>query len=223
MRLWLTATAAALAFTYAAGTGSAQTIGSVQMIAGWAYGTPPGGSRQDHYVNDSVVAAETVETVTDGAMHLAFEDDSELRLGSASVATLDRFVYDPGSGNGEMTANLTRGAFRFISGKLNKSGVRLRTPTALIGIRGTDFLVDVDDTGATVVSVLSGTVTVQNANGGGEASVSAGQAVSVAANSDAAPAPAAAGGIDPALDDAAADAGNSDAGGGGGGGGGGGD
>lgn len=220
MRHRLTFIAAMLAVALAGGAATAQSIGQVQTVVVWAYGTPPGGSREDRYVNDSVVAAETVETPENGAMHLRFNDGSQLRLGSASRATLDRFVYDSGTGNGEMSANLARGAFRFISGKLNKSGVRLRTPNALIGIRGTDFLVNVDPFGATLVSVLSGIVTVQNLNGGGTASISAGQAVSIAANSTAAPAPAAPASPDGGLQDAASSSGNTDVGGGGGGGGG---
>ncbi|MEQ9639441.1 MAG: FecR family protein [Alphaproteobacteria bacterium] len=206
MRHLKTIGAAALAACLAAGAAQAQSIGSVQLVEVWAYGTPPTGGKQDRYVRDQVVANELVETVANGAMHLMFSDGSELRLGSASTATLDSFVYDPGAGGGEMTVNMTRGAFRFISGKINKSAVKLRTPTALIGIRGTDLLINVDPFGATVVSVIAGTVTVQNANGGGEASVSAGQAVSVAA-ATAAPAITAPNEMDEGLEDASPGAG----------------
>lgn len=201
MRQMLTIGAAALVASLAAGMAQAQSIGSVQLVEVWAYGTPPSGAKQDRFVRDAVVANEVVETVADGALHLMFGDGSELRLGSASTATLDSFVYNPGTRAGEMTVNMTRGAFRFISGKLNKSGVKLRTPTALIGIRGTDLLISVGPLGATLVTVLAGTVTVQNANGGGEASVSAGQAVSVAANSTAAPASATPEEMDEGLED----------------------
>lgn len=194
MRRLLSISALALAAGLATGATQAQTIGSVQLVQVWAYGTPPNAGKRDAFVRDPVVANELVETVDNGALHLKFEDGSELRLGSASSATLDKFVYDPGSRGGEMAVDMTRGAFRFISGKLNESGIRLRTPTALIGIRGTDVLINVDPYGGTIIAVLAGVVAVQNLNAGGAASVSvaAGQAVAVAANSTAAPTVAAA-------------------------------
>jgi hypothetical protein len=181
---------AAATLCLALGSAQAQGIGTVRVVDVWAYGTPPGAQRQDRFVRDAVVQQELLETVENGSMAVRFADGTELRLGSASQATLDNFVYSSDQTGGQMAASLTRGAFRFISGRIDKGGVQLRTPTALIGIRGTDFLVTVAASGATVISVISGIVTVQPAGGGAAVAVNAGQTVGVAA-ANAAPAPTA--------------------------------
>jgi len=139
----------------------AGAIGRVERVVVWGYGTAPGASARDLYERQPVVANDAVETVKDGALHLRFDDETRLRLGSQSKAVLDRFVYDPARGSGEMTIELGRGVFRFVSGRMDKRGYTLVTPTATIGVRGTDFIVEVLESGETVVSVLEGLVALR--------------------------------------------------------------
>ncbi len=164
-------------------TWAASPIGEVDKIKTYAYGTPEGGKREVLYQNDDVFTQEVVETVTDGALHITFADKTILRLGSKSQVTLDRFVYDPNASGGEMVARLGKGVFRFISGKLDKKGVKVLTPTAVIGIRGTDFSVSVAEDGSTSVSVAEGQVEIASVDGGDGASVSVGQIGSVSQGS----------------------------------------
>jgi hypothetical protein len=155
--------AAALALLVAAPAAAQApgSIGSVERVVVWGYGTPPGARSRDLFERSPVVQDEVVETPRDGAVHLRFNDDTRFRVGSLSRATLDRFVFDPGRGGGELTIELSKGAFRFISGKIEKRNYVLTTPTATIGIRGTDFLVEVFESGETVVTVLEGLVTLR--------------------------------------------------------------
>ena len=159
---------------------AAGEIGNVHLVKVWAYGTPTDGAQQPLYRADDLFADELVETVEDGALHIRFLDNTKLRLGSSSVVTLDSFVYDPSTSAGELTADLGEGVFRFITGKLNKEGIEIRTPVAVIGVRGTDFIVSVAPDGATTVSVLEGLIEVTALIGSGAwTSVGVGQAASV--------------------------------------------
>ena len=114
-------------------------IGAVAMINPSAYGSAGEGRRRELRISEQVFAREIIETGRGGALHVLFLDGTDLRLGSASRVVLDRFVYDPSSRRGQMLVHMVRGAFRVVSGHMQKSGYKFVTPTATIGIRGTDF------------------------------------------------------------------------------------
>lgn len=168
-------------------TASAQTVGQVSLVKFWGYAQPPGAAGwSDAYARDPVVFEQSLRTPGDAALHIAFEDQSVLRMGALSEVRVDRFVYDPDTSAGDMLVSLSKGLFRFVSGKMRKQGVQLRTPVAAIGIRGTDFYVEVLDDGTTLVEVVSGEVTVTPLGGGGGVSITANQTASVAPNAQAA-------------------------------------
>jgi len=147
---------------------SAQEIGRVRQVVLDAYGTPEAKDRRPLYGRTRVTANERIETVDGGGLHLRFLDNTDFHLGSQSIVVLDEFVYDPDTSAGKMAIRLSKGTFRFVSGKLIKSGVAIRTPTALIGIRGTDFLVVVEENGTTGVVVEEGEVFITPNIGGGD-------------------------------------------------------
>ena len=158
---------------------AAGEIGNVHLVKVWALGTPAGGAQQPLYRADELFADELVETVEDGALHIRFLDNTKLRLGSASKVTLDSFVYDPATSAGELTADLGEGVFRFITGKLNNEGIEIRTPVAVIGVRGTDFIASVTSS-FLIVAVISGIVIVTpRVAGATSTTVTAGQGVTV--------------------------------------------
>jgi uncharacterized membrane protein YgcG len=154
-------------------------IGKVEELQLALYGTPAGGESGRLYKNDSVYADELLETVKKSSAQIRFIDDTDLWLGPSSALTLDSFIFDPDQGTGEMVAELGKGLFRFVSGHMPKERVEILTPVAVIGIRGTDFTVEVADDGATQVTVYSGTVSVAPRGGGAAAAVSAGEAAEV--------------------------------------------
>ena len=143
MRTVLTVLTAMTAFVFFATPSlAASSIGAVTLVHFDAYGTVEGSSKKRLFARDDVYQNEIVETVTDGALHLKFSDKTIFRLGSASRMTLDTLVYDPNDKkNDRLVISMVQGAFRFISGKINKRGIRLLTPTVGIGIRGTDLTV----------------------------------------------------------------------------------
>lgn len=129
-------------------------------------------------LQDNVYSNERINTGSDSAARLIFSDQTILSIGADSNVVLDRFVFDADPDKSTVALSMTKGVLRFVSGKLPKDVYQIRTPTALIGIRGTIFEVIVAANGATTVNVTEGAVAVSA--GGTTASVSAGQTTSVA-------------------------------------------
>jgi len=160
--------------------GAAPSIGSVTLVHQYAYGKIEGNDRKSLFSRDDVHQNEVVETVPEGALHLEFVDETTLRLGSDSSMILNTLIYDPDRDDDQMVINLVQGAFRFVSGNIDKKGVRILTPTLSIAIRGTDFTVAIDAQGNTAVSVDEGEIDVTANTGGGDpVSISVGQIAAV--------------------------------------------
>lgn len=101
-------------------------------------------SGTDFYLRDRI------ESGPDSGMQILLADETVFTIGPNSSLTIDEFVYNPGGGQGRLTANIARGAFRFVSGKVAASGqdaMKITTPAATIGIRGTVGGGVVDSTG----------------------------------------------------------------------------
>ncbi len=154
--------------------------GDTYYVNVWAYRTPPGRSRGDLFVRDDVYSQEVLETFPkDGALHVDLLDGGKVRLGANAAVRLDEFVFDPSTGAGKVTASIGRGVARFITGRVKGDDFQVRSPTALIGARGTDFVVGVAATGATVVHVIEGSVEVTPLGGAPPQIVNAGQSLGV--------------------------------------------
>ena len=94
-----------------------------------------------------------------GTAKVRFLDNTELSIGEQSSVELDRFVYDPNSGanSGKLGLRVAVGTARFVTGQIGKmqpKDVTIKTPTATVGIRGTDFSMTVDEIGRTLVILL---------------------------------------------------------------------
>lgn len=93
----------------------------------------------------------------DGRMEVQFVDDSKLRMTEHTRIVIDNVVFDKDPSKSDLAMTFAQGTARFVTGKLGsieKENIRLRTPTASIGIRGTDFTVTVDEFGRTLVILL---------------------------------------------------------------------
>ena len=90
-------------------------------------------------------------------MAITFLDDSEVRLTEHSQLTIDEYIYDPDPSKAKMALTFGLGTARFITGNLNKidkQNISLKTPTANIAIRGTDFTATVDELGRSLIILL---------------------------------------------------------------------
>ena len=90
-----------------------------------------------------------------GRVAITFEDDSTVKLTEHSKLVIDEYIYDPDPSKSKMALKFASGTARFITGKFNnKSSISIRTPTADIAIRGTDFTCTVDELGRSLVILL---------------------------------------------------------------------
>lgn len=145
----------------------AQDIGVVASITPQMSGQPPGGTTRILGQGTGVVAEELIVTGTNGRGQLLFRDETTLTVASSSQIVLDRFVYDPDRGAGEIGLSITRGALRFIGGAASdRQEATIVTPTGTIGIRGSSVLVLVQDDGSTIVVFVAGDRLCFTTNGG---------------------------------------------------------
>jgi len=97
---------------------------------------------------------DDVRTET-GRVAITFEDASTVKLTEHSKLVIDEYIYDPDPSKSKMALKFASGTARFITGKFNnKSNISIRTPTADIAIRGTDFTCTVDELGRSLVILL---------------------------------------------------------------------
>ena len=94
---------------------------------------------------------------TNGRMAITFLDDSTVKLTEHSELLIDEYIYDPNPSKSKMALTFGLGTARFITGNLNridKQNIKLKTPTANIAIRGTDFTATVDELGRSLIILL---------------------------------------------------------------------
>lgn len=119
---------------------------------------------------------EQNDTVRTGAgrVKIVFVDNSTVSVTEQSKLVIDTFVYDGNPKTSRMGLKFASGTVRFATGqlgKINKSNISLKTPTATIAVRGTDFVSTVDDFGKSLVILLPeedgrvGEITVSNSAG----------------------------------------------------------
>ena len=92
-----------------------------------------------------------------GRIAIQFLDSSVVRLTEHSKIVVDEYIYDPDPNKSKLALNMASGTARFITGRLagiQKENIFIRTPSATIGIRGTDFTTTVDELGRSLVILL---------------------------------------------------------------------
>ena len=92
-----------------------------------------------------------------GRIAIQFIDDSVIRLTEHSKVIIDEYIFDSNPEKSTLSLNFVKGTGRFVTGKLKrikKENIKIRTNSATIGIRGTDFTVSVDETGRSMVILL---------------------------------------------------------------------
>jgi len=146
---------------------AAQTVGVASATSGEPRGTPPAQNERILRVGVDVFANERVRTGPTDRAHLVFRDGSALSVGANSELTIDRFVYDPNTQQGDLAFTASRGAFRFVGGAISKKNeVKVTTPSAQIGVRGGIITVAVGNDGSATVTFLFGdSATVSNPAG----------------------------------------------------------
>ena len=91
--------------------------------------------------------ADVLRTGADGRVGLTLKDETRLSLGPNSEVQLEKFLFAPSDGQLAFVARFVRGIATYVSGriaKLSPDAVRLETPTAIIGVRGTRLAIRVE-------------------------------------------------------------------------------
>jgi hypothetical protein len=99
-------------------------------------------------VGDPVFKGDRVSVRGDGSIGISMRDETLLSLGPNSTLVIDGFAYNPTTREGQVETSILKGTLRFVTGligRLNPAAVKVTTPTATVGIRGTDFIVEVPD------------------------------------------------------------------------------
>jgi len=107
-------------------------------------------------VNSAVEMQDTITTAR-SRVELTFEDRTTVKITEQSRLVIDDFVYDPNTGTGKLAVRVALGTARYASGqiaKTNPQAVNVRTPTATVAVRGTDFSMTVDELGRSLVMLL---------------------------------------------------------------------
>ena len=97
----------------------------------------------------AIEESDKVVTGGDGAVGITFRDNSILTTGANSVLEINTFEFDSKTHEGKFESTLSKGTLSAVSGKIVKKtpeAMRIRTPTTILGVRGTEFVVQVEPT-----------------------------------------------------------------------------
>jgi hypothetical protein len=136
--------AAAMVF---AGSAFAADIGHVKVSKG-SVQIERAGAKQSAKVGMGIQASDIVLTGADGSAGITFTDNSLVSVGPNSVFAIDKYSFDSTTHAGEFEGSLKRGKLAAVSGKMVKQSpesMKIRTPSAIMGVRGTEFVVQVDE------------------------------------------------------------------------------
>jgi hypothetical protein len=164
------------------GAANAAGIATVVDVVNEGYRTPPGASEITAKSADELVQNEALRTEQESTIQVKFVDGSELSVEQSSEMVLSDYVFDGSASTGLI--NLNNGLFHFTSNGQNDQGVKLRTPVATIGVRGTEFLVHVDRDEATIIDILDGSVEATPLGKGQPVACVGGQSILIASADD---------------------------------------
>lgn len=139
--------AAAVMTTVTPGSLFAQEAGHIKVARGGVQ-VERAGQKTPATVGAVVQAGDVVSTGADGSVGITFLDNSLLSAGPNSVLAIDRFAFDSTTHQGTFESSLRKGTLAVVSGKLAKQSpeaMKVKTPAAVLGVRGTEFLVRTGD------------------------------------------------------------------------------
>jgi len=144
LALWL---AAAMLIATAGGASAAETtpIAQIKKVTGQA-AVLRAGERRPAVVGDMLFVKDVIETGPDGGIGITFTDNTVFSAGPSSEIALAEFQFDSNDFRGAVLADMRRGTLAVVSGDIARStpgAMKIRTPTAILGVRGTTFAVQV--------------------------------------------------------------------------------
>ena len=126
---------------------SAADIGKIKDAKG-SVEIQRGGAKIPAQVGAALQTSDVLVTGADGSAGITFTDNSLVSVGPNSVFAIDKYSFDSTTHAGEFEGNLKQGRLAAVSGKMVKQSpesMKIRTPSAIMGVRGTEFVVQVDE------------------------------------------------------------------------------
>ena len=124
----------------AASASAQQTVaGRIKIVSGSAF-IVRAGALVPAQAGQLVYEADALRTGADGHLGVTLKDDTRVSIGPGSEMRVDKFVYAPAEGHLALVLNVVRGVMAYVSGriaKLSPDSIRLETPAAVVGVRGT--------------------------------------------------------------------------------------
>jgi hypothetical protein len=120
--------------------------GHVKVVSGNAF-VVRGGSTMPAHPGQAIYQSDALRTGADGALGITLQDDTRVSLGPSSEVRVDRFLFAPGESGVGMVLKFMRGVAAYVSGRMAKlapDSVRLETPAAIVGVRGTTIAIRVE-------------------------------------------------------------------------------
>ena len=146
-----------LVLTFTHNLSAADNIGGVSEQSGKPGSiTRTTGEELTAQVDTGIQSFDNVET-ENGRLKIKFIDDTQISLTEHTFVEITEYVFDPDPSKSKMAMNFVAGTARFATGGLGlvpKENIQIETPTATIGIRGTDFTTTVDELGRSLVILL---------------------------------------------------------------------
>jgi hypothetical protein len=134
-----------------AATASAQTapaaVGYVKNVSGQAWVTTAG-QRVPAVPGTAIMIGSQLRTQPQSTLGVTFKDNTMMSFGPDTELTVDEYLYEPAQGQLKLGTSLARGSLNYVSGviaKLKPEAVAVKTPTGIIGVRGTQFVARVED------------------------------------------------------------------------------
>jgi hypothetical protein len=121
-------------------------IGQIKSVSGEVW-VVRGGERIAAERGTRLNAEDVIETGATGRVGLMLHDNTRMSAGPNSRIGLDRFHFDPTTHDGKSVTSISKGTLSIISGQLakhSKDAVTVKTPSSVLAVRGTRFLVQVD-------------------------------------------------------------------------------
>ena len=125
---------------------AASPIGLVKVTEGTAV-VQRGDATLRAQVGLALQEGDVLRTGAGGRMGVVLRDDTRLSLGPETEIRIDQFVFEPAKDHLALVLKMARGIMAFVSGniaKLSRDRVRIETPVAILGVRGTQFLAKVE-------------------------------------------------------------------------------
>ncbi len=153
MRLFFTLTmalllAAPLSHAQNAAPAEVPRAGTFKQVQGETWvgdATANAAQRRTPQPGDGLREAERVSTGASGAATIVLKDGTALTVGPNSTVDLSRFQFDATTQKGNFLLDLLQGSVRVVTGllaKVNPDLFKVQTPTSVVGVRGTDFIVE---------------------------------------------------------------------------------